>query len=172
MRPHKNAKNGSGSPYVRIKKSILVQIENEAKASKPMHVFDKVYEDCGGVVGAESCRSVLRNKNQVSSVKRSIKKEPGDADPLFAVMEECKKQQSHADPFIRAVKAAPEASAVCGLSPGCFVTPEDLANDHRFGCLLVVWDQAKLGACLTMDKLQMTVGWPCHLADGLWQRHT
>ena len=24
--------------------------------------------------------------------------------------------------------------AVCGLSPGCFVTPEDLANDHRFGC--------------------------------------
>ena len=112
MRPHKNAKNGSGSPYVRIKKSILVQIENEAKASKPMHVFDKVYEDCGGVVGAESCRSVLRNKNQVSNVKRSIKKEPGDADPLFAVMEECKKQQSHADPFIRAVKAAPEAMCV------------------------------------------------------------
>ena len=32
--------------------------------------------------------SVPRNKKQVSNVKRSIKKEPGDADPLFAVMEE------------------------------------------------------------------------------------
>ena len=47
MRPHKNAKDGSGLPYVRTKKSVLVQIENEAKASKPMHVFDKVHEDCG-----------------------------------------------------------------------------------------------------------------------------
>ena len=61
MRPHKNAKSGSASPYVRTKKSVLVQIENEAKASKPFHVFDKVYEDCGGVVGAESCGSVPQN---------------------------------------------------------------------------------------------------------------
>ena len=112
MRPHKNSKNGSVSPYVHTKKSVLVQIENEAKASKPMHVFDKVCEDCGGVVGTESCGSVPQNKKQVSNVKRSIKKEPGDADPLFAVMEECKKEQSHADPFIRAVKAVPEAMCV------------------------------------------------------------
>ena len=33
--------------------------------------------------------------------------------------------------------------AVCGLSPGCFVTPEDLANDHRFGCLLVALYQSR-----------------------------
>lgn len=86
MRPHKNAKDGSGLPYVRTKKSVLVQIENEAKASKPMHVFDKVYKDCGGVVGAESCGSIPRNKKQVSNVKRSINQEPRDADPLFAVI--------------------------------------------------------------------------------------
>ena len=86
MRPHKNAKDGSWLPYVRTKKSVLVQIENEAKASKPMHAFDKVYEDCGGVVGAESCGSIPRNKKQVSNVKQSINQEPRDADPLFAVI--------------------------------------------------------------------------------------
>ena len=70
-------------PYVLTKKSVLVQIENEAKASKPMHVFDKVHEDCG-VVGAESCGSVLRNKKQISNVKRSIKKEPCVMQILFS----------------------------------------------------------------------------------------
>ena len=109
MRPHKSAKNEL--PYVRTKKSVLMKISDEASESKPMQVFDKVYESCGGVVGATSCGSVPRNIKQISNSK-SVKKGASVVDPLFAVMEECKKEQSHANPFIRVVNAAPEPMCV------------------------------------------------------------
>ena len=111
MKPHKNAK--TDSVYVRTKKSVLVKISDAANDSKPMQVFDNVYELCGGVVGASSCGSVPRNIKQISNVKSVV----GVIDPLFAVIEECKKEQSHANPFIRAVSAAPEA--MCVLAGDC-----------------------------------------------------
>lgn len=108
-RSHKNAKNDS--VYVRTKKSVLVQISDTASESMPMQVFDEVYESCGGVVGASSCGSVPRNIKQISN-RKFVKKEADVVDPLFAVMEECKKEQSQANPFIRVVNAAPEPMCV------------------------------------------------------------
>lgn len=112
VNPHKNAK--SGPSYIRTKKSDLLRIDNKAKESKPNDLCDKLYEDCGGVVDATSCGSVPRNVKQIANVKSkpAIKKEKNVPDPLFAVMEECKKEQSRADPFIRRVNAAPEAMCV------------------------------------------------------------
>lgn len=109
LRPHKNAKNDSA--YIRTKKSVLMELSDAVYESKPMQAYDKVYESCGGVVGAVSCGSVPRNIKQVSNVK-AVKKEKGVVDSLFAIMEECKKEQSHANPFIRVVSAAPEAMCV------------------------------------------------------------
>ena len=65
--------------------------------------------ECGGILNANSCGSVPRNRKQVANVKSSMKVEPSVKDPLFSVMEECKQQQSRADPFLRMVQAAPDA---------------------------------------------------------------
>ena len=65
--------------------------------------------ECGGILNANSCGSLPRNRKQVANVKSSMKVEPSVKDPLFSVMEECKQQQSRADPFLRMVQAAPDA---------------------------------------------------------------
>ena len=79
-----------------------------------------------------------------------------DADPLFTVMEECKKEQSHADPFIRAVKAPPEPMGV--LARDCQL--EDMASfcidDQQFFAL---------GAdpAFNLGEFSVTVTTYCHL---------
>ena len=42
-------------------------------------------------------------------MKSNMKIEPTIKVPLFSVMEECKQQQSRADPFLRMIQAAPDA---------------------------------------------------------------
>ena len=89
---------------------MLTKIKNQANnVSTPTKVYDKVFSDCGGVLEANSCGSLPRNKKQVANVKFNMKTEPKEKDQLFSVMEECKLQQSRADPFLRNVQAAPDA---------------------------------------------------------------
>ena len=45
----------------------------------------------------------------MANMKFNMKTEPKEKDQLFSVMEECKLQQSCADPFLRNVQAAPDA---------------------------------------------------------------
>ena len=71
-----------------------------------------MFEQCGGVLGANSCGTLPRNRKQISSTKTSLKGS-SSSDPLFSVMEECKKEckkeQSYVDPSLRVVQAAPDA---------------------------------------------------------------
>jgi len=109
--PHKNSKLESFSAaYNRSKKSVLSKIKEQANdLSAPTAIYNKVFEECGGVLNANSCGSLPRNRKQISNLKRTIKSEPIVKDPLFAVMEQCKKEQSCAEPFLRVIQAAPDA---------------------------------------------------------------
>ena len=91
------------------KKSTLACIKSEMKEStKPTELYNKVFEQCGGVLGVNSCGALPRNRKQISNIKRSLR-DSSSTDPLFSVMEERKKEQSRADPFLRVVQAAPDA---------------------------------------------------------------
>ena len=107
--PHKNSKEKS--PFNRSKKSVLVKIESEVqKSAQPTNVYNRVFQECGGVVNASSCGSLPRNRKQITNIKqKALKGTQSEKDPLFAVMEECKKEQSQVDPFLRIVQAAPDA---------------------------------------------------------------
>ena len=106
--PHKNSK-GSAS-FNRSKKSVLNRIREQAtNMATPTKVYDKVFSECGGILDASSCGSLPRNKKQVANFKWNKKSQPKEKDQLFSVMEECKIQQSHADPFLQTVQAAPDA---------------------------------------------------------------
>ena len=107
--PHKNSKEKS--PFNRSKKSVLVKIESEVqKSAQPTNVYNKVFQECGGVVSASSCGSLPRNRKQIANIKqKALKGTQSEKDPLFSVMEECKKEQSQVDPFLRIVQAAPDA---------------------------------------------------------------
>ena len=62
------------------------------------------------MVNAESVGSLPRNRKQiynaVSSAKPAVSK---IHDPLFAIIETCKKEESQVDPFVRNVQGAPDA---------------------------------------------------------------
>lgn len=78
----------------------------------PTECYDEVFEDCGGVINAKSCGSLPRNRKQVSNMKSSVKPKSDMRDPLFSVIEQCKKQESRVEPFIRNVQGAPDAMCV------------------------------------------------------------
>ena len=78
----------------------------------PTECFDQLFEDCGGIMNASSCGSLPRNKKQISNMKSSVKTKSDVRDPLFAVIEQCKKEESQIEPFIRNVQGAPDAMCV------------------------------------------------------------
>ena len=88
---HKNSKEKI--PYNRYKKSVLVKTENEVhKSAQPTKVYNKVFQERGGIVSASSCGSLPRNRKQISNIKqKAVKDTQIDKDPLFSVMEQCKK---------------------------------------------------------------------------------
>ncbi len=62
---------------------------------------------------AESCGSLPRNKKQISNMKMVSKPQTSDdRDPLFAIIQKCKEDESHSDQFIRNVHGAPDAMCV------------------------------------------------------------
>ena len=107
--PHKNSKEKS--PFNRSKKSVLVKIESEVqKSAQPTNVYNRVFQECGGVESASSCGSLPRNRKQIANIKqKALRGTQSEKDQLFSVMEECKKEQSQVDPFLRIVQAAPDA---------------------------------------------------------------
>ena len=115
--PHKNSKKGSAS-FNRSKKSLLTRIKDQVidGTTGPTKVYNKVVMECGGILNASSCGSLPRNRKQVANAKSNLKIEPTVKDPLFSVMEECKQQQSRADPFLRMVQAAPDAMCLLANS--------------------------------------------------------
>ena len=121
--PHRNSKKENrNSSFNHCKKSVLTKIkEQTTDFSRPTNVYNKVFKECGGVLDATSCGSLPRNRKQISNIKRCMKAEYTDKDPLFSVMEQCKKEQSQVDPFLRVVQAAPDAM--------CLLTSNRQLND-------------------------------------------
>ena len=115
--PHKNSKKESAS-FNRTKKSLLTRIKDKVSdgTTGPTKVYNKVVMECGGILNASSCGSLPRNRKQVANAKSNSKIEQTAKDPLFSVMEECKQQQSRADPFLRMVQAAPDAMCLLANS--------------------------------------------------------
>ena len=101
-------------------------------------MYNKGVMECGGILNANSCRSLPRNRKEVVNVKSSMKVEPSVKDPLFSVMEECKQQQSRADPFLRMVQAAPDA--MCLLANGRQL--HDMARFCRCYSVLCAWSRS------------------------------
>lgn len=108
---------------------------NYSIGKTPTECFDDVFEECGGVLNATSCGSVPRNKKQVSNIKSTLPK-CTERDPLFAVIEQCKQEESRVQPFIRNVQGAPEAMCV-------LASDKQLHDVARFCCdsLSLVWIQ-------------------------------
>ena len=61
---------------------------------------------------AESVGSIPRNRKQVYNIKSSLKEMSEIRDHLFSVMEQCKKEESCIDSFIRMVQGAPDAMCI------------------------------------------------------------
>ena len=57
----------------------------------------------------ESCGSLPRNRKHVSNFRLSMKSTSSLRDPLFAVIEQCKREESQAEPFICSFQGAPDA---------------------------------------------------------------
>lgn len=76
---------------------------------------------------ASSCGSLPRNRKQVANIKYALKPKCSEKDPLFAVMEQCKREESQIEPFIRNVQGAPEAMCV-------LASDSQLRDVARFCC--------------------------------------
>ena len=61
--PHKNSKGNAS--FNRSKTNVLTKIKDQANnVSTPTKVYDKVFSDSGGILEANSCGSLPRNKNK------------------------------------------------------------------------------------------------------------
>ncbi len=78
-------------------------------------------------MNASSCGSLPRNKKQIANMKSALKPKCNERDPLFAVIEQCKREESQVESFIRNVQGAPDAMCVLASN-------NQLQNVVRFCC--------------------------------------
>ena len=98
-----------------MKPSVTKKIHDKLTSnSSPSHIFNELFDEGGGIIGTPSSGSVPRSSKQISDIKGASKSKSSTKDTLYAVMEECKKEQSRATPYIRCVQAAPDP--VCVLA--------------------------------------------------------
>ena len=117
---HGNAKK-SNSSYYRSRPSTLQSIKEKAKEQKgPSQVYDKVFEDAGGLLGFQSHGILPRNRQQVSDVKRNAKPKK-DKDEMCELIKMSRLEASQLKPFIRRVQVTPE--------PSCIVASDRQLND-------------------------------------------
>ena len=141
--PQKNSKATEQS-YYHIKPSVLKKITEEAKgkivmsyelcygffcaeSAAPTETFGKIFEDCGGILDAESYGFVPRKKKHVANMKLATKTKSNDHDPLYALMEKCQMNESMVDRFIQSVFGAPDPMYV-------LVTNNQLNDIEHFCC--------------------------------------
>ena len=82
----------------------------------PKECFDEVFEKCGGVLHTESCGSLPRNKKQITNMRSlantNVTSNEDERDSLYAIIEQCKQEETGCDPFVRCVQGAPDAMCV------------------------------------------------------------
>ena len=76
--------------------------------------------------------SLPRNKKQICNLKLRSKPSPNMCDPLFAIMEQCKQEESQVDPFICNVQGAPDMQCAFWPTIGNFMTWSDFAVIRNF----------------------------------------
>lgn len=84
----------------------------KAKEFKPTKAFNKVFDERGGIRGCTSVGDMPRNRKQVRNARYKLSDPQPKKDTLYEVMKMCIDDQSRADPFVRCVQAAPEATCV------------------------------------------------------------
>ena len=74
------------------------------------------FEKCGGVLQTESCGSLPRNKKQITNMRSlantNVTSNEDERDSLYAIIEQCKQEETGCDPFVRCVQGAPDAMCV------------------------------------------------------------
>ena len=72
-----------------------MNVLKEAKNHPPKEAVSVVYEENGGMMGANSLGELPRNREQVSNMRRNVNStlpmssSKGLRDPLFMVMDQC-----------------------------------------------------------------------------------
>ena len=116
VRPHGNSKKKE--KFLRTMPSTIKKLKMAARNLTPKFAVCEVSSAVGGIMTAPSAGTILRNRLQVSNLRRrsdgtndcNIKKK----DALFSVMLMCKDCDGSGteDPFIRLVSGAPEPMTV------------------------------------------------------------
>ena len=81
---------------------------------KPAEAYGELFEEQGGVFDCVSVGDVPRNRKQISNIRYKLSDPKPNKDTLHEVMKLCIEDESRADPFVRCVSAAPEASCYVG----------------------------------------------------------
>ena len=133
LQPHGNAKHKAGA-FRRVKPSTVQMIKNEMLQNKrPVKVLEAVENKMGGVMHAQSCCDLPRDRRQVYNFKNAekVKQEScvmahgiSQTDTLAHIMNTCK-QENGINAFIRSVEAAPEPMCV-------LATDQQLTDLERF----------------------------------------
>ena len=116
--PHKNSKKGEGG-FFRTKSSVLQKLKSEVKSKMSMAgIYDKAFEDAGGVLNFQARGDLPRNIKQVSNLKYETSGSKTEKDDLYAVLE---KSQTDPVKFVRKVQLAPD--------PACILATDRQLND-------------------------------------------
>lgn len=96
--PHRSSKNDK--PFLRTEKSTKDRVKSFVKDGKrPSEIYDKVFEEKGGLMKAESLSSLPRH-SQAANFK-SAQEEYSQKDELWAITNLAKKEVSNGTPFVR-----------------------------------------------------------------------
>ena len=131
--PHGNSKDDSS--YYRTKQSTKELITEVAKVCKPTKAFNKVFDDCGGILGCVSIGDMPRNRKQMRNARYKLSDPQPRKDALYEIMKMCIDGQSRADPFVRCVQAAPEATCVLATNGQLHDMERFCTNPEKFSIL-------------------------------------
>lgn len=130
--------------------------QKQASNSSPSQVFDELFDEGGGIIEMSSAGSVPRSSKQISDFKGASKGKSSAKDTLYSVMEECKKEQSRATPYIRCVQAAPD--------PVCILAFDRQINDMvRFCTNIEEFSVLGIDPTFSLGDFSVTVATYRHL---------
>jgi hypothetical protein len=136
--PHGNAKNNK-LPFRRTWESTKDKLRAAVSTKEPRQAYHDTKAVIGNMMDLPSTSSAPRDPMQASNFRKISKQTSSTsqsgltkcqdhADPLFAVLLQCKEQQANLDTaFVREVRCAPEPEIVC-------CTQQQLLDIERFCC--------------------------------------
>ncbi len=136
--PHGNAKNNK-LPFRRTRESTKDKLRAAVSTKEPRQAYHDTKAVIGNMMDLPSTSSAPRDPMQASNFRKISKQTSSTsqsgltkcqdhADPLFAVLLQCKEQQANLDTaFVREVRCAPEPEIVC-------CTQQQLLDIERFCC--------------------------------------